>query len=237
MEGQGRTKCFVLFLLLTALFVNGSSYAQKIRIRASNKDFDQVRIVSKFDCVNDDMDTSKYIWVADLSVEFDTVLPGTLEGIYREFWTRANHVGANAFKVKDSDLYTVGEKRFITLSVYWLRMEYRDENMTLFNSPDVYYFGLLGHHVDLDGYDVSFNGQDLLLRELTYHHFSAEDNEKVEVSIGGRSRGDITTFIAEAKTLPRYFYFKQATGSFKNAWVYEYDWNMGEFLVSILEKN
>jgi len=209
---------------------------QKYRIAKTNPAFQKVRADENFDCIHENFDTSMYQWVADYVVTFDTVQPGTIETTFKEVWERANRLGANAYKLTGSDLYCIGEPRHYELSVYWLRMEDRDSNLHLFNSGDVYLFGFLGHHVELDGYEVVSGEEEILVEELTCYHFDMEHDQKVDIRIGSKNRGEIHNVRANANTLPEYLYFQHTTGGGQNAFISTYPWNFAEFLIRALQK-
>jgi len=226
----------VIFLVFTMSFISHQSVAQKYRITRSNPAFEKVRHDTNFDCIHPEFDSALYQWVADFHVYFDTIMPGTIETAFKGVWERANRLGANSFTVHRSDLYTVGETRYFDVSVYWLRMENRDSNTHLFYSGNVYMFGFLGHHVLLDGYEVYRGEEEMLIEELSYHQFDVEHDDKMEIRIGNRNRGEIFRAHADHNSLPDYLYFQQTTGTFQNSWIANHNWYFAEFLIRVLKK-
>jgi hypothetical protein len=223
-------------LFLVIGFSSQQLYAQKYRVLRTNTAFEKVRHDTNFDCLHENFDTTLCQWVADYHVQFDTILPGTIEAAFKGVWERANRLGANSFIVRSSDLYTEGEPRYFDISVYWLRMENRDSNKHMFYSGDVYMFGFLGHHIMIDGYEVYRGEEEMLIQELSYHQFDMAHDDKVIIRIGNRSRGETFQVHADHNTLPEYLYFQQSIGAFQNAWIAQHEWNFAEFLIRVLKK-
>lgn len=224
--------CILLLFFLSANY----GIAQKVRAIETNPDFKKVRICEKFDYLHDDWQEDSIQWVCDLRVSLDTLMPGTIRKIFGQFWKRANQLGANSFRLNNSDIYVHGRDKFIELKCYWLRQEYRNQNLKKFRSTDVYLFGFLAHHVQIQGYEVTFNEEDFLIQELTYHRFGCEEGETVQISIGGKSRGDLIELKIKNDQTPRYYYFSEAKGSFQNAWISTHEQEFARFLVQILDQ-
>ena len=224
-----------LLTIIVVLLLN-ISFGQKVRIVKTNSDFKKVRICEKFDYLHDSWQSDSVQWVCDLSVKFDTLLPETLKAAFVEFAKRANQLGANSFRVDNSDIYVVGDQKFINLKCYWLRQEYRDKNLDKFNSTNIYLFGFLAHHVKIQGYEVEFNGEEYMIQELTYHLFECSEGEDIEIRIGGGRRGDSVELEVELDMHPRYFYFSMTTGSFQNAWISYHQEAFAEYLLRILDE-
>ncbi|MFT4601764.1 MAG: hypothetical protein ACI857_001947 [Arenicella sp.] len=226
----------IRYLSVILLLIGFNSFSQKIRVTAMNRDFEKFRNASHFDFVNDDFDTTKLTWVNDLTIKFDTASDGMIGECYKLLKTKANRFGANAFKVKESDVYKRGRGKFITISTYMIRMENRVENLSLMNSNTVYLFGLLGHHSSIPGYKVLVNEQDHMINELTYFKLDCMDKEKIYIRLGSKSRGAEKRLAIEEGMRPKFFYFHMVKGSFKNAWIDEYSPNFGMFLSQVLRK-
>lgn len=225
----------IFIVLMTLCLLTQNAFGQKYRIMASNKQFEAYRAVTKFDCIHDDFEVEKLTWVADYSVMFDTIKPGTIEEIYRTLWTRANRIGANSFKIDNSDIYALGDDKFIDVKLYFLPMERRNENMHLFRSDKVYLFGFLGHHVQLSGYEIEYNELELLITELSYRFYHL-GTDKAVIRFGKRKGHELHLKGHEDHRMPHYIYFKQTVGEKQNKWIDEYEWQFGEFLIQILDK-
>lgn len=224
-----------LLIVSCFLFLYNSLYGQSIKVLGVNDDYERYRNSHHFDYIHDDFDTSKLVWVADLRVEFDTVLRGMIGESYSELKKKANRYGANAFSVIGSDIYTFGQEKYIDLRVFWLRMEDRGENMAMHRSNDVYLFGFLGYHLEIEGYDVQIQDNDFIMRSLSYRHYTYPIKTDVTLQLGSKVRGANTSFKMEERMYPKFFYFNMVKGSFKNAYIDEYSLSFGTFLTKILE--
>ena len=231
-------KGFSLFILLiTGITLGaGMAFGQKVRIDNLNKGFEKVRTVSKFDCLHEAWSADSVEWVADMSIRFGHITPVTIKEIFKAFWEKANRLGANSFRVKESDIYNEEGEKFITLEAYWLRMERRNNNVEMFHSSSVYLFGFLGHHQRLKGYEVYFNDEKLLMHELSYKKFEFTPGEEIELRIGSKSRGETVKATIKANSFPLYYYFAKTTGGFQNAHIFEYEVAFAEFLLEILDQ-
>lgn len=221
-------------ILIVLLFVP-VVYGQSVRVRAYNNAYEKYRNSHNFDYVHDDFDSSKMTWVADITAEFDTVIPGMIGETYKKLKERANKFGANAFTVDESDIFSLGKSKYITMKVYWIRMEDRGENLNLHKENKVYLFGLLGYHNEIDGYEVALQDKDFIMHALTYREFQYPPKSTVTVQLGSKTRGTTTSFLMEENMFPKFFYFSMVKGSFKNAWIDEYSLSFGIFLKHILK--
>jgi hypothetical protein len=218
------------------VLVGFTTYSQKVRVDAYNRDFEKYRNATHFDFVHDDFDTSQVTWVNDMTIRFDTASTGMIGECYKILKEKANRYGANGFRVKDSDIYKKGKGKFITISTFWVRMETRASNLKLINENAVYVFGLLGHHSAIPGYEITVNDKEFLMNELTYRKFDYQPKDKVLLRVGSKSRGAEKRITIEGGMKPKFFYFHMVKGSFKNAWIDEYSPNFGMFLTHILRK-
>lgn len=228
-----------MYKILSILFLIGigsSSFSQKVRVTGYNKDFEKLRDSQHFDYVHQDFDGTKLIWVANIKVSFDTVIPGMIGESYFELKDRANQFGANAYKILASDIYKIGQDKFIEIGVYWIRMEDRNENLLLHHSHSIYVFGFLGFHQDIPGYDVKVQETEFVMQSLTYKVSTFPVKTKVTVQLGTNSRGSKVECYIEERMFPKFYYFNMVKGSFKNAWIDEYSLSYGVFLSKILRK-
>lgn len=224
-------------LVFLIVLLNASlGLAQKLKVDAMNKTHEKFRDSHHFDYIHDDYDTSKLIWIADLTVTFDTIIPGMLGESYNLLKSRANKFGANAFRVKESNIFDTGPDKFISISTFWLHMEDRDSNEVLFHAPEVYLFGFLGYHEEIDGYEVSINKKDYTMHALTFRKESFSDNERIDLQLGSKARGTSVEFEVSEKKEPRYYYFSMVRGSFKNAMIKQYDRDFAMFLTQVLQE-
>ena len=224
-----------LLTILSFIIFSPILLGQSIKVKGFNDEYERYRNSHHFDYIHPDFDTSKLTWVADLRVEFDTVLKGMIGESYKELKEKANRFGANSFSVEESDIYSFGKTKFIDLKVYWLRMEDRGDNMALHRSNDVYLFGFLGYHQEIEGYEVEIQEEDFTMRALTYRHYSYPVKTDVTVQLGSKIRGAKTSFKMHERMYPKFLYFNMVKGSFKNAYIDEYSLSFGVFLTRILE--
>ena len=228
-------RIIILFLLIF-IGIGHSAEAQKVRVLKYNKEYEKYRVSKYFDYLLEDFNEDKVTWVADYKVSFDTVIPGMIWESYQSLKEKANQFGANGFRVKDSDVYTPGQKKHIEISVYWIKMENRNENLTLHQANKVYLFGFLGHHQEIEGYDIKIQEDRFVMHSLSYKEFSYPIKTDVEVQLGTKSRGKKVYFKMEERMFPKHYYFNMVKGSFKNAWIDEYGLSFGIFLTNILRK-
>jgi len=225
-----------LVTTILALSLVICSYSQKIKVNGFNRDFEKYRNAENFDYIHEDFDTTKLTWIATLTIQFDTVVPGMIGECFKELKEKSNRFGANSFMVEESDIYTTTEEKFIKISCYWNRMEHRAENLSLFKDTKVYLVGFLGYHSSIDGYDVTIDGETLLVGELSYYEYEYEAGDKVHLRLGSKSRGAEKYIYMEAKEYPKFYYFTLVKGSYKNAWIDEYSPSFGIYLTKILRK-
>lgn len=225
-----------VFILFSVFILTGSSFAQKVRMNAFNRNFEKVRSTTVFDFVHDDFDTTKLIWVADMTVRFDTIIPGMIGECFKLLKEKSNNLGASGFRVRDSDLESIGDKKFISISAYWIRMEDRSENYNLAKSNTIHLFGLLGYHQSISGYPIKVNDSEFIIHGLTYHTYDFLDDQKIDLLLGSKSRGADKQLHVKDGMRPKFYYFNLVKGSFKNAWISEYKENYGFFLTNVLKK-
>lgn len=226
---------FIVFFLFVSCF-GSLSMGQKVKVNGFNRDFEKYRNAQNFDYIHDDFDSTKLTWVASLTVKFDTVIPGMIGECFKQLKEKSNRLGANSFRVDEADIYTTTEEKFIRISCYWNRMEYRTENLMLFKQTKIYLIGLLGYHSSINGYNVTIDGESLLVKELSYHEFDFEAGDKVHLRLGSKSRGAEKYIYMEEREYPKFYYFALIKGSYKNAWIDEYSPSFGVFLTKILNK-
>lgn len=225
----------ILFLVFFFV-VSYSADAQKVRVLKYNKEYEKYRVSKHFDYLHEDFDKEKVTWVADYKVSFDTVIPGMIWESYQSLKRKANQFGANGFSVMDSDVYTLGQKKHIEISVYWIKMENRNENLLLHQANTIYLLGFLGHHQEIEGYSIKIQDEQFVMHALSYKEFTYPVKTDVEIQLGTKSRGKKVYFKMEERMFPKYYYFNMVKGSFKNAWIDEYGLSFGVFLTNILQK-
>jgi hypothetical protein len=205
-------------------------------VNAFNRDFEKYRNTHDFDYVHDDFDTSKLTWIADFTIRFDSVIPGMIGETYKMLKEKTNRFGGNSFKVTDSDIFTFGDNKYVSISTYWIRMENRKENEELFKQNTIYLFGLLGHHSEIPGYDVAVNDDEFIMLELSYRQYEFEDDTKVILKLGSNMRGHETHIHIKDGMFPKFYFFNQVKGSFKNSWISQHDKYFGQYLIHILSR-
>jgi hypothetical protein len=216
------------------MFVAMPLLAQKVKVDVFNKSYEKYRNSNHFDYVHEDFDTTKLTWVADLTVKFDTVIPGMIGESFKLLKNKANRFGANSFQVSESDIYTEGNDKFISIKIFWLRMEDRATNDSLFRSTDVYLFGLLGHHQEIEGYEVSLGDDSFTMHALSCRKHSYQVGEEILLQLGTKVRGASVQIKIREYMYPKFYYFSMLRGSFKNATIQEYPLEYGLFLSKIL---
>ncbi|MEX1001363.1 MAG: hypothetical protein WDZ35_04545 [Crocinitomicaceae bacterium] len=225
----------ILIYILLGFFCF-TSRGQSIRVLDLNRDYEKYRKTSDFDIIHPEFDSAKQTWVADIQVYFDSVTKGMIGESYKVLKDKANRYGANAFTVKESDIYSLGDEKYINFSIYWIRMEDRDENLKLLHDNSLYLFGFLGYHQEIEGYEVAVNDEEFIMKSLSYRVYEFEEDEKVRIQLGSSLRGTTQEIRVQRKSFPRFYNFHLLRGSFKNAWIGEYDKNFGLFLTHILRK-
>ena len=83
-----------------------------------SKEFERFRNTTDFDYLHEELDSSKSIWVVDLTVKFDTVIPGMLGECFLELKEKANRFGANAFQVTGNDIFINGSETPLKISPF-----------------------------------------------------------------------------------------------------------------------
>ena len=223
-------------LLLLFMFFCLVGNAQKVKVIKMSRDYFRHTHVGGFDYLHVNADTSTFQWVANVRVEFDTIQLRTLKGFYNKFNSKANKMGANAFRVLNAELYTYREVKYIELSVFHLRRENRDENLELFQAGKIYLFGFLGHHQRIGGYKIEVNGKKMLLQELRYKIYEPEIGKELRVKLGRGLKSDKIKTVIEPQMLPRYYKFDLYKGMLSRGIISEHEWSFGEFLVHLLKK-
>lgn len=226
-------KVIILFVLTLSLPVFG----QKVRSLRMNNNYEKYRDSRNFDYVHEDFDSTKLTWVADIRVEFDTIIPGIIGEAFKRVKERANKNGASGFRIIDSDIFKLGRGKYIDVAVYWVRMEDRGDLMALHQTNKVYLFGFLGHHREIQGYNVKIQDEEFIMKALTYREYEFPVKTKVAVQLGSKARGAKVHCIMEERMYPKFYYFNVVKGSFKNSWIDEYGLAYGHFLTQILRKD
>lgn len=225
-------RLFLLFFMLLSINLS----AQKVKVTKMNKDYFRHTDVEGFYYLHDNARTEMYQWIGDVRIELDTIKPQTIKTIYQKINAKGNKLGANAFRVIDSDIYSYGNKKFISLGIYHLRWEHRDENLSLFRGQNIYLFGFLGHHKKIEGYRVAVDGEKLLLEELRYKYIQPEVGHDLKVKLGNGLKKDEVKVEIEQQMLPRYYKFEVFKGVFSRGVISEHEWSFGELLVRVLDR-
>jgi|GEM_PF-3105822 len=210
--------------------------SQKVRITEMNRGFVRQTNVEGFEYLHEKMQEDTYSWLADVLIEFDTIHPQTLKEFYLKLNERANKMGANAYRVRNSDLSKLVENKFIELSFYFLNYENRKENKYLFIDETVYIFGFLGHHKNLAGYKIQVNQEKLVLAEQSYIEIHPKIGQELTIKLGRGFKSDELTSKIEEGMFPRYYRFNVYRGPFSRSVIDEHEWSFGEFLKRILSK-
>jgi hypothetical protein len=223
--------------LLLVVFLSSLAFCQKVRVEKVNQEFERFRNTTDFDYLHEDLDSTKRIWVADLTVKFDTVIQGMLGECFKQLKEKSNRFGANAFTVVNKDIFIYGSEKYISIKCYFIHQENRGENLNLFNEKSIYLIGFLGYHYAIEGYEVKLDEKEMVLYELSFMKFSYENKKLVKLLLGSKSRGANQTVKIKEDMKPHFFYFNMVKGSFKNAWIAEYDLFYGIYLSKILKKS
>lgn len=223
------------YLLITILLSCLSGYGQKVKITEMSRDYFKYPNVAGFFYLHERTLPENYDWIADAVIELDTILPKTLKEIYEKMEEKGNKLGANAFRISDSDIFTPGPHKNIRLSIYYLRKENRDANKVLFERPAVYLFGFLSYHQDIQGYKIVVNNQKMILEELRYKLIEPGIGKVVKVKLGRGFKSDEVKATVEAATLPRYYKFDLYKGFFSAGVISEHEWSFAEMLIRILK--
>ena len=225
----------ISFIILSFL-ISLQLYAQHLKVDGVNPNYEKYRESSYFDYIHEDFDTSNLTWVADLTITFDTIIPGMIGETYKLFKEKANRYGANSFRVRASNIYDNGPDKYVSISTYWLRMEDRDSNEVLYKNQEVYLFGFLGYHEEIDGYSVELNDQGFTMHALTFRARKFNKGERVRIHLGSKVRGSSVEFKVSEDMKSRFYYFSMMRGSFKNSSIKQYDRDFGMYLSQILQK-
>ncbi len=220
-----------LFMLLTF-----TATAQTLKVLRLNRDAFRHPKVEGFSYLHDDANTSGHEWIGDVRVAFDSIYPTTLKEIYNLFATKANKISGNAFRVINSDIHKQGKDKFIELGIYYLNYENQTENLNLFENNLIYLFGFIGHHQDIEGYNLEINGKKILLEELTVKTIRPNVNEILQIKLMNGLKTDEIQVKIETKMLPKYFKFEIFKGAFSRGLISEHEWSYGEFLARIFKK-
>ncbi|MFT5824109.1 MAG: hypothetical protein ACI8ZM_005375 [Crocinitomix sp.] len=223
-------------LLLFFMLLSVNLIAQKVKVTKMSKDYFRHADVEGFYYLHDKATPEMYEWIGDIRIELDTIRPKTIKNIYKKLNIKGNKLGANAFRVIDSDIYSYGDKKFISLGIYHLRWENRDQNLSLFHGKKIYLFGFLGHHKRIGGYKVAVNGEKMLLEELRYKFIQPKVGRIVKVKLGGGLKKDAVKIEIKSNMLPRYYKFEIFKGAFNKGEISEHEWSFGELLIRILDK-
>lgn len=220
-----------LFMLLTI-----TSTAQTLKVLRLNRDAFRHQNVEGFSYLHDNVSTNGYEWIGDVRVAFDSIYPASLKEIYILLSTKANKISGNAFRVINSDIHKRGKDKFIELGIYYLNYENQTENLNLFENNLIYLFGFIGHHQDLEGYNVEINGKKILLEELTVKTIRPKVNDLLHIKLINGLKTDEIQVKIEPKMLPKYLKFEIFKGAFSRGLISEHEWSYGEFLARIFKK-
>ncbi|NOQ72933.1 MAG: hypothetical protein GQ574_13070 [Crocinitomix sp.] len=223
-------------LLLFFMLLSVNLIAQKVKVTKMSKDYFRHANVEGFFYLHEKATPEMYEWIGDIRIELDTIKPGTIKAIYNKINKKGNKLGANAFRVIDSDIYSYRNEKFISLGIYHLRWENRDENLSLFQGGKVYLFGFLGHHKRIAGYKVAVDGRKVLLEELRYKFIQPKVGQVLKVKLGGGLKKDEVKVKIKPNMLPRYYKFEAFKGMFRRGVISEHEWSFGELLIRILDK-
>jgi hypothetical protein len=122
------------------------------------------------------------------------------------------------------------------LGIYYLNIENHKENINLFENNLIYLFGFIGHHQDIEGYNLEINGKKILLEELTVKTIRPNANDVLQIKLMNGFKTDEIQVKIEPKMLPKYFKFEIFRGAFSRGLISEYGWSYGEFLARIFKK-
>ena len=117
-----------------------------------------------------------------------------------------------------------------------MNREDRQENFDLFNKDEIYLFGFLGHHKDIDGYHVAVNEEKLLIQELTYKKMAVSVNDTVNIDLKKGMKTNSLTFIQKPRPEWQYLSFHLYKGAFNVGEIRSYNMEIGEFLKRILKE-
>lgn len=223
-------------LLIFVIAFVSISFGQKIKIKEMNRDYLRRPNVVGFHYLHESMQEDSYQWIASVNLEFDTLYPTTLYDMYTKLQKKSNKLGANAFRVFESDVYSEGEGKYVKLGIYYLYKENRNENLNAFQGNQVYLFGFLGHHRNIDGYRVEINGERVLLEELRYKLLSPQIGDVIRIRLGKGIKAHEIEVKCEKDMLPKHFKFNIYKGAFSRCQISEHEWDFGQFLVRILKK-
>jgi hypothetical protein len=223
-------------LLLLLMSLSANLIAQKVKVTKMNRDYYRHNNVEGFFYLNDDATDEMFEWIGDIRIELDTIKPQTIKKVYDKLHIKGNKLGANAFRVLDSDIYIYGDEKFIKLGIYHLRQEHRDANLKLFQGEKIYLFGFLGHHKKIGGYKVEVNNQKILLEELRYKFITPNTGDLLKVRLGKGLKKDEVKVKINSQMLPRYYKFEVFKGLFSRSVISEHEWSFGELLIRVLDK-
>jgi hypothetical protein len=223
-------------LLLFFMLLNVNLIAQKVKINEMSKDYFRHTNVEGFFYLHEKANPDNYEWIGDVRIELDTIKPGTIKTIYNKLNVRGNKLGANAFRVIDSDIYSYGNEKFISLGIYHLRWEDRDENLKLFQGRNIYLFGFLGHHKKIDAYKLLVGGQKVLMKELRYKFIKPKVGSVLKVSLNRAFKKHEVKVNIALQMMPRYYKFNVYQGMFSRSVISEHEWSFGELLIRVLDK-
>ena len=225
----------ILTLLMSAITMNLS--AQKLKVKALNKEFKKVLDqVDDFDYLSEKLDSTNYVWVANIEVKMGPIQPHTIPMAFKKIQERSNILGANAFRVINSDVYSKDGNNFIEVSVFWLYREKRQDNFDLFDKNDIYLFGFLGHHKDIEGYNVSVHEEKMVIQELSYKKMPVSVDDTVNIDLRKGMKSNTLTFVQKPRPEWEYLSFHLYKGAFNVGEIRAYNMEIGEFLKRILKE-
>jgi hypothetical protein len=212
------------------------SFAQKLKITEINSDYERFEHVGDFDYLGDEADLSTFNWVANFTIHLDTIYPKTILKTFEMFREKANKLGANSFRVSDSNIYATGNSKFISISVFYLNRENRMDNFNALKTNNVYLFGFLGHHQSMDGYKIEMGTQNLVIHELEYIKRTLKKDEVLLVHMGKGWKAIEKTITQKVNAPTVFLTFGVFKGLFRRGTILEYPNNFGEYLVRILNE-
>ncbi len=218
------------------LFVVFQGFGQRVKIMDISPDYFRHNDVSGFYCLHPEIEKEAYEWIATVKVTFDSIYPNTLTNLYDKLTDKSNRLRANAFRFRRADIFTTIDEKYIELDVYYLKMERRDLNYSLFDKNKVYLFGFLGYHQNIEGYTIEINGEQLLLSELRYKEISLPAGVPVEIKLDKGVKADVINLTGTKDMKPVYYEFDIFKGMFTRSKITTYDINLAEFLKPLLKR-
>jgi len=168
------------YLIILLLFPI-SGLAQIITVDSSNSDYPFVRKnMYQFEYLHNDLDTSNYIWIADLTYHYNSLGSDTVTTtVYTKLGYKALELGANSFKIVKWNRQS--KDTVATIKIYKLRDGKRSENLELFKENMVYVFGVNPFTKEGANYTIKINGVKTTIKANTYSEFRVNDGEELKI--------------------------------------------------------